>query len=490
MTLRDQLKQVIKRELLSRGIGSKYRISNVVTLNSDGTCLTFLDGVGITATPLYPVVSGQEVMLIFGDAGKVSAVPTRPNTPQVDVIHPPFFSGGPIKFRYAAFEFGGSSNSVRIQDSNSNKVYRLILPDTALPGLIILLSLTLSPNGQYLAYTESSNGGSGNTVNFAYRIYKLGATLQSSGAIPGVTNGFFLNASLVSEFLVQGYALASALYSGDEATYNSFPTRPALYLTNDPFLYAVENLAEFSFGNKPAGTTIEIQQQNFISFASGSRVVLGTTIVSKKTSTGGSGYSDSGTGINSLSILAPMAVSAFNTFDVFSIPARQAGYGFGSFGPLTYSAASPFQIEPSSSDSFITPPSFPIVGKKSIYTYEDNNLTFVRFFSVNPSDGSFTKYSFIGDPTVSFPLGGSTIQSSLFGDGTSNGSLLFICTSFSPYQISVYSVTIDNVAKTVSIGNLITVTPDPPDSGYTQNQLRTGTLNGVSVRTVFSISNR
>lgn len=156
MTIKDQIRQIAKEVLITEGSSTKYRLGTVSSLNKDGTANVMVDGGAYQASPLYPVVKGQQVALIFAQ-GAISAVPTRPATKQVEFEHPPFFTGGVLRFMVRNL----------IQDAFNANVYEILAPD--------LLGYTargwnLSPDGTRAVVIWAKN----NANDVHYRVYTLG----------------------------------------------------------------------------------------------------------------------------------------------------------------------------------------------------------------------------------------------------------------------------------------------------------------------------
>jgi hypothetical protein len=224
---RDQLKETAKNIILTDNLlapVTRYRLAVCSAVNDDGTVLTTVDGNEVTAFPLYPIVLGQNIMLIFGDiAGKVSAVPLRPAVPAPDLIHPPYFTGG--KSRTATIhQLGGSlplpptaNTSVDFQDQGDTRVYRLSFPD--LPSQWTLASsigpqstgfaaapyagVTLSADGSYACVVlwDGTQFESTSVIgNYKLRLYNIGAKMQSTTVLDSDNNVYQMEATLVEEY--------------------------------------------------------------------------------------------------------------------------------------------------------------------------------------------------------------------------------------------------------------------------------------------------
>jgi hypothetical protein len=198
VTLREQIKQIVRRQIAETqgGPSSKYQLGVVAAVNADGTVLISINGVNYTAGALYPLVQGQQCIAVFGDGGKISAVPTGQNTPPTEVIPPPFFSGaGGIRFltnNYDTAKVPGSTfqKQILLEDSITKNVFVL---SPVLPGSNLLPFLTnshvsglyppasFSPNGKFLAVL-SSNSSTAPTAVTVF-VYNLGSKQFSGTSI-------------------------------------------------------------------------------------------------------------------------------------------------------------------------------------------------------------------------------------------------------------------------------------------------------------------
>jgi len=208
MSFRDEIKRVVREQFLSSAAPSQYRISTANLINPDGTVNVLVDGKSYIATPLYPIVQGQEVVVIFGDRGAVSAVPTRPNTPDVEIIHPPFFSGGFIRF----------ATGLNLQQAGDNTTYVIDVSDL-LPGgswfgdngtaypVFTGPKGAFSPDGtQYVIVVSGPSG------EIRIRQYKLGLRLIKTTPINIPNNIWNVRATLVNDVSrVSGFSGPSSL---------------------------------------------------------------------------------------------------------------------------------------------------------------------------------------------------------------------------------------------------------------------------------------
>jgi hypothetical protein len=252
MSFRDQIKQIIRKELIDNGLlpSSSYRLSVVTSLNADGTCSALLDGSAIIATPLYPVTQGQEVMLLIGDRGKISAVPTSVNAPKIDIEHPPFFSGQAALLRFVMDETGGVTGTndpptFRFQDEKSSNLYRFIVSDVKNPDTFDGVSAqgySISPKGRIFAFTANYSGPSTPNGYYTVRAYSIGSKLTSAGPID-LPNLLF---TLSPPKLLSSYSTFGNLQPGQN---NRIPIDTAI--TDAGVLYFLELINTGSNFNPP-----------------------------------------------------------------------------------------------------------------------------------------------------------------------------------------------------------------------------------------------
>lgn len=206
MSLRDSLRNAIRRQLLEQQQTSvpksNYHIAAVNAVNADGTCDCMTDtGDIVTAKSFYTVVVGQRVMIMTDLKGNASAVPMNPLPTPIEVIHPPYYTGGKLRFvtdessNHSLVGFPGYP-SVRFQDQGNSTLFRLSEPTLTGWQLNFTSSnlIAFSPNGNYVVLSLT------NGTSLRARGYKLGSTLQSTGVIdaPNKING--LKAQLVGDF--------------------------------------------------------------------------------------------------------------------------------------------------------------------------------------------------------------------------------------------------------------------------------------------------
>lgn len=179
-TIRDKVKDIVRDTLLINGKSPNYRLGVVVGLNNDGSAAVQVDGSTTSASPLYPVVIGQAVILIYS-TGSVTAVPTRSRPPLVPFEHPPYFTGGFIRI------LGTGTGIGLLQDAGNSNVYQILAPDLnpiATPHAYTAKGGCLSPDGTRccVVWFNTKNTGSSSLPPFDvhYRVYDLGQSLQGT----------------------------------------------------------------------------------------------------------------------------------------------------------------------------------------------------------------------------------------------------------------------------------------------------------------------
>lgn len=204
--VRDALKKAVREQIEATqgAASSNYQTGTVVSLNDDGTAQVSVQGVLYTCGQQYPLTQGQQCIVAFA-GGVASAIPLAPATPQPDVIHPPFLSGG-VALRFLTLEsgdFGTASTAWRFQDSGSKNMYRWSTTTAnAAPGDQPALA-RFSPDGLSLAYLpEIEPSVPGNVVVF---VVQIGATLKGKTPISGTPNLFQLDEpELITRFEIPG----------------------------------------------------------------------------------------------------------------------------------------------------------------------------------------------------------------------------------------------------------------------------------------------
>jgi len=208
MTVRESLRDLIREELRSQSSVQGARIGIVSLVNSDGSAVVMVDGKGVTADLLYPVVKGQQVVLVPGDAGKFSCAPTLPNASEVVLEQPPFFAEAVGLLRFFVDESGliapTDTPTWRFQDQKSRKVYRQTLVDLA-DATFLEGGFNLSPNGQKFSVFVTISGQS----KYVIRSYDLGTKLTDNGVIDLPNEIYVLKATLLESIVVSGISLST-----------------------------------------------------------------------------------------------------------------------------------------------------------------------------------------------------------------------------------------------------------------------------------------
>jgi hypothetical protein len=200
MTIRDQIKKIAAEVYLAQGSPPKYRMGTVSQMNSDGTCNIMIDGASVQAAPLFPMVKGEQVVVMRGSDGSWTASPIRAHAPIVPFEHPPFFTGG--GFRVAAVvnalanggtpPLGSRDGDLMIQESGNSKVF--LVPSGAVNAFVApfggnasnLIDWSFSPDGQYVAFLWADLS---NTVNnYSVGVYQIGKARLSSTVQIGAPN--------------------------------------------------------------------------------------------------------------------------------------------------------------------------------------------------------------------------------------------------------------------------------------------------------------
>ena len=202
-TLKDRIQQIIRDQVQTQQGGTRYQVGTVTTVNPDGTVNINVNGVSYVAGALYPLVQGQQCIAVFGDGGKISAVPTGAQPAATEVIHPPFFSGAAF-MRFAIFNFSGTTpvpgppvdtSQFLLEDSRSQNVF---VANCGLGGLGFILTVgQFSPNGRFLGIIGVDNF----VANFLIRVLDLGANPFST-ASPRGSNVFNLSPTVILAFSV------------------------------------------------------------------------------------------------------------------------------------------------------------------------------------------------------------------------------------------------------------------------------------------------
>lgn len=233
---RSAIKKLIAEEYQKFKTASGTNTLGIVNdTNADGT-VNVLDSTGAVtaATPLYPCVKGQKVILMAA-GGTFKCAPITPNAPNVPIIIPPFFSGGLTRFA-VGHQFGDipgqNEMAVDFQDKGSNQIFRLTFPDLPIAnnwtfagsGFVVDTQIDGSLNGivqpfhqfsNFFPFAFSEDGAAfaiafnqlGSALPFdspdirgyKIRLYKIGTTMKSAGVIDPVNQIVQLSATLIQE---------------------------------------------------------------------------------------------------------------------------------------------------------------------------------------------------------------------------------------------------------------------------------------------------
>jgi len=212
----EQIKRITRETLGGvQSNPSKYRLGYVTKLNQDGTAAILMDGKVYNAMPTYPVVAGQKAVLVFADDGSFSAIPTSPATPLVENIHPPFFTGGVLRFvvdETGIFDNFANLNPVlRFQDAGSSKLYRLILSQFTNGSSILNLNYSLSKSGSNLSFLIEYTDPVTNIPFFDIVGIKLGKKLVSSGTIDATQQIFSISPPITHLLRSIGYSTTAGI---------------------------------------------------------------------------------------------------------------------------------------------------------------------------------------------------------------------------------------------------------------------------------------
>lgn len=173
---KERLEALIKLKLTASATANYYRTSRVASINSDGSITSIVDGAQVTATPLYPIVKGQEVVLMFDQQGKISAVPTRPNVNPLVHDHGQYLDGGiigPLRV-VTSITYNGLPGLIFQQQKDSNYYFYSETGGT-IPG-----PLAFSPDGTKVTTIIFNNSG-----GFYSQVYDIG-TARFKGTPSGI----------------------------------------------------------------------------------------------------------------------------------------------------------------------------------------------------------------------------------------------------------------------------------------------------------------
>lgn len=234
---RSAIKKLIAEEYQKFQTASGTNTLGIVNDTNDDGTVNILDSTGAikAATPLYPCVKGQKVILMAA-GGSFKCAPINPNAPDVPIIIPPFFSGGLTRFA-VGHQFGDipgvNEMAVDFQDKGSNQIFRLTFPDlpiadnwnfvgsvlvdTNITGHIDDIIQPFHQFSSFFPFAFSEDGvvfavafnqlatslpfDSTATRSFKIRLYKIGAQMKSAGVIDPVNNIVKLDATLLQEVM-------------------------------------------------------------------------------------------------------------------------------------------------------------------------------------------------------------------------------------------------------------------------------------------------
>lgn len=192
--LDDALRTMVQGELKKRQSVGGNRVATVSQVNDDGTIYALVDGMGILCTINYPVVPGQQVIVMPSGQGTFNAVPTQPVAPTFDKGTADFFTGGVVPFRFACSgsvdpaSFGtGVFKDIVLEQAGDKNLYGIITPLPLFTGSgfgFAIYSANFSPNGQYLVISSGFVDGFGpsNNATWYVVVYFLGASKFTAGA--------------------------------------------------------------------------------------------------------------------------------------------------------------------------------------------------------------------------------------------------------------------------------------------------------------------
>jgi hypothetical protein len=198
MSLREDVKNIIRGRISEKQQLIKLnRLGTVAQINPDGTALILVDGQLLSARTLYPMVQGQQAVVLPDNTGNFSAAPTSPAPIPPEPQEPDYFTGGFIRWGIVSGPFAGGLTFVSFQDTGTNSVYSLDFSD--LPGYSPLAILTFSPDGTRVAVVFQNNSASRAHI----RVYSLGQKLTGTNPVtsPNGTTVFTLTAPLLIDIV-------------------------------------------------------------------------------------------------------------------------------------------------------------------------------------------------------------------------------------------------------------------------------------------------
>jgi len=201
--IRDQLAQI-------QGTSPTNLVGTVATVNADGSVMVSAsDGTQYKATPMFPLVPGQQCILVFAGQGVASAIPTSTNPAAVQVIHPPFFTGA-AGMRFASTNFGSlpggvpyTANDCLVEDNLSAKVF---LVHTGISSAWAVIAAAFSPAGRYLAFMARTAFGGVNVSNVVITLIDLGSAPFDGPVLSAPDNLYLLERAVVLYTVTQNFA--------------------------------------------------------------------------------------------------------------------------------------------------------------------------------------------------------------------------------------------------------------------------------------------
>jgi hypothetical protein len=233
--LREEVKKSLREVMIQQS--GVNRIGHVSSVSGD-TAFVLVDGTIVGAAMKYPVVQGQEVLVMPVGASLV-AIPTSPVGISPTPTHGDYFTGG--LFRFLINEYTISRLASRFQDAGDRSVYRLEVP--AYPDAeAVVFQRILSDKGTHYAYCAQLPESN----QFLIQSYKLGQKLISDGDIDAGNKIYKLKATLLQSAL--------RTYTLDPVTSNPLgPNAISVYITENGDLWALEIQDSDAVGTTPVG---------------------------------------------------------------------------------------------------------------------------------------------------------------------------------------------------------------------------------------------
>lgn len=525
-TIRDKVKDIVRDTLISNGIASKYRLATVSSLNNDGSATVILDGNAQTVHPLYPVVKGQSVALVFSTDGTISAIPTRAYPETVQTIHPPFFTGGgPFNFAWLEQNTSTSpaSYAIRFQKMGSNIIYRwVVVPGLANPSFVVPNVMAFSPNNKFFAYGSEMNwdtstqGALPPGLLTKIAVVEIGHKFSEGALIQNFPQGFLLNATEPTIIYVAGLDLVETAFPPQFANQALRYQVTSIYVSDTGQLYWTELLRIIDTGTNTHRAILI----NFCTVANGIRTVLGSL-----QSFDQFGGTLQGSGLGGA---FDTQTNEFCSVLEGSVVIDTTRSYVEACKPLAYPTINPDTMSHSVENFFRLNSSFGLGTPIILLSYDDGDSGDINIASQGFDNGSsgralnqnsFNASSVFFGQTVTrnFFLVVESIQSGLFlrykvfGSGAnppnnSNfnpGSIIFgeksiqqaliIQDPANANAMSLYKVVVDtpNLTITAQLTPIapattaqLVVTPNPVDSGLTKYNLRTANYDNYTISTV------